>query len=139
MCADLYYTIPKFFEDRMREHSMVESFEKMNVKDEHIYEITRKKYADTVRIWLSDAYIFTSTDYYNRPKELRAGDYIVIAKPEGGGGANEDLIERTRIGVGKLGELMGALYVRDMWTYEPPSEEERRTRKERFLKKNKPE
>jgi hypothetical protein len=73
-------------------------------------------------------------DYFNRPRELKAGDYILIAKPEGGGGVDNELMASTQIGVGKLGELMGALNVRRMWTYVPPSDEERKVRRERLAK-----
>ena len=114
---------------------MVAAVRDLNIKGEFVFELDRIKFHDTVRIWLSDAYHFTEMDFHNRPKELRAGDYILIAKPEGGGGVGQQFIDATHIGVGKLGELMGALNVRQMWTYEPPTEEERRTRKEQYEKK----
>ncbi len=134
MGKDLYYTIPRFFEARMREHSMVAAIRQLDVEGEFVYEITRNRHDDTIRVWLSDAYRFTEMDYFNRPRELKTGDYILIAKPEGGGEVGEQLIATTRIGVGKLAELMGALNVRRMWTYVPPSDEELRARRERFAK-----
>jgi len=135
MGKDLYYTIPKFFVDQMMKHSMVSAVRELNVAGEFVYELDRHKFHDTVRVWLSDAYLFTEMDYHNRPQELRAGDYILIAKPEGGGGVSQQFINVARIGVGKLGELMGALNVRQMWTYVPPTDEERKERKKRFEKK----
>jgi hypothetical protein len=137
MGNNLYYTIPKFFEDRMREHSMVTETRRLDVEGELVYEITRHRYSDTIRVWLSDAYRFTEMDFFNRPKELKAGDYILIAKPEGGGGVSEQLVADARIGVGKLGELMGALNVRAMWTYVPPTEEELRVRRQKLAKTTK--
>jgi len=119
---DLHCTILPFFEERMKEHSHVASFKRLSVEGEYIYEIERLKFYNCVKVWLSDAYKFTEMDYYNRPKELKAGDYILIAKPEGSGGVRRDLIDTTKIGVGKLGELMGALTVAKMWAYVPPSE-----------------
>jgi hypothetical protein len=118
----------------MRQHSAVAAIEHMDVVGEFVYAISRAKFGDVVRVWLSDAYEFTEMDYHNRPMELRAGDYILIAKPEGGGGVSDQLIANNRIGVGKIGELMGALNVREMWTYVPPTEEELRARKERSNK-----
>jgi hypothetical protein len=132
MGDDLYFTIPQFFEQRMLDHSMISAARRLSVLGEYVYELDRKKFRDTVRVWLSDAYRFTEMDFHNRPKELRAGDYILIAKPEGGGGVDQQLIDATHIGVGKLGELMGALNVRQMWTYIPPTEEERSKKKEKF-------
>jgi hypothetical protein len=73
-------------------------------------------------------------DFNNRPRQLGPGDYIVIAKPEAGGGAGPELIRQYRIGVGKLGIFMGALNLRNMWTYEPPDEEEKARRRGRRRK-----
>jgi hypothetical protein len=120
MGKDLYYTIPIFFEDRMRSHTIVATHKRLYIEGEFVYEIKRIKFQDTLRVWLSDAYYFTEMGYYNRPAELQAGDYILIAKPEGGGGVDKNLIRTEKIGVGKMAELLGALNVRQMWTYEPP-------------------
>jgi hypothetical protein len=119
---DLHYTIFQFFEKRMNEHSHVASVQRLNVEGECIYEIERSKFRDRVKVWHSDAYMFTEMDYYNRPKELKAGDYILIAKPEADGRVRRDLIDTTKIGVGKLKELMGALTVAKTWTYISPTE-----------------
>jgi hypothetical protein len=132
MGSDLYYTIRRFFEDRISGHSMVATIRKLDVEGEIVYEITRLQYRDTIRVWLSDACLFTEMDYFNRPKELRAGDYILIAKPEGNGGVTDELIAITQIGVGKLGTLMGALNVRKLWAYVPPTAEELKARNEKF-------
>jgi hypothetical protein len=131
MGNDLYHTIPKFFEDRMAEHSMVTKCERLSVDGEFVYELTRVRFNDRVRVWLSDAYHFSETDFYSRPKELRAGDYILIAKPEGGGGVGTDVVIAAKIGVGKMRELMGALSVKHMWTYTPPTDVELEQRKKR--------
>jgi hypothetical protein len=131
MGKDLYYTIPQFFEKRILEHSAVESWILLPCDEEYIYRISRARYGDQVLVWLSDQYHFTDMDFYNRPRQLRAGDYIVIAKPEASGGASTELIRQYRIGVGKLGVFMGALNKRNMWTYEPPDEKEKARRRER--------
>ncbi len=107
----------------------------MRVEGEYVYELDRRKFKDTIRVWLSDAYRFTDMDYYNRPKELRAGDYILIAKPEGGDGSSKQLIDAGRIGVGKLADFMGALNVRQMWTYVPTTDEERQKGSQKARKK----
>jgi hypothetical protein len=117
----------------MRVHSMVKSFKRIDVPGEIVYEITRHIFDDTVRVWLSDAYRFTEMDFINRPSALKAGDFILIAKPEANGFFESD--DETQIGMGKIGELMGALNVREMWTYEPPTDEQRRLRRERFRKR----
>jgi hypothetical protein len=126
MGKNLYYTIPQFFEDRMLEHSMVDSFRRLLNDNEIIYEIRRKRYGDTVRVWLSDHYHHTEMDFYNRPKEIIAGDYILIARPEA---ADHGECSIDKIRIGKIGDLMGALTRRHMWTYEPPSAEEKQKRR----------
>lgn len=133
MTKDLYYTIPRYFLDRMAEHSNVAAVENESTDEFFLYRLTRADQRDTVLVWLSDAYRFTDMDFHNRPKELQAGDYILIAKPEGGGGASQELIAEARIGIGKLAELMGALTQREMWKYDPPRWEERQRRKKDWV------
>jgi hypothetical protein len=127
---DLHYTIRPFFEKRIAEHSAVASCVLLPCEQEFIYRISRARYEDEVLVWLADQYHFTDMDFYNRPRQLRPGDYIVIAKPEAEGGASPELIRQYRIGVGKLGMFMGALNKRKMWTHEPPDEEEKARRRE---------
>jgi hypothetical protein len=105
---------------------------RLNVPEEYIYAIKRRRQGDTIKVWLSDAYRFTEIDFSNRPRTIAAGDYILIARPEGNGGVSNQLIESAQIGVGKLAEFMGALRSSKMWQYRPPTEEERRTRRDRF-------
>ena len=69
-----------------------------------------------------DAYHFTEFDYENKAGFLSAGDYILVAKPEGSFVVSRDLINSAKIGVGKIGEMMGALNSKKMWTYAPPSD-----------------
>jgi hypothetical protein len=126
MGINLHPSIIDFFERRMADHSAVVSCERLPRDDEIIYAITRRKYGDKIQVWLADQYRFDYADFLNRPGEIKAGDYILIARPEATGiGSDED----ARIGVGKIGELMGALNKREMWKYVPPSEEEARRRK----------
>ncbi|MGB3928283.1 MAG: hypothetical protein WBL20_04905 [Sphingobium sp.] len=115
----------------MLEHNSVISIEDVSTDEYFLYLVRRSKYGHAL-VWLSDAYLFTDMDYINRPAQLKCGDYIVIAKPEGGGGASTELIQSAAIGVGKLADFMGALNKRDMWTYVAPSWEERQERKKRF-------
>ena len=103
----------------MREHSIVESFRVLPNDDEIIYEIRPNRYGDTVRVWLSDHCHHTEMDFYNRPREIRSGDYILIARPEA---ADEGGYSLDNIRIGKLKDFMGALTKRHMWKYEPPSD-----------------
>src|SRR5205814_1870223 len=82
-----------------------------------LYRVHRRRQGDVVLVWVSDAYLFTDMDYHNRPDELGPGDYVLVAKPEGGAQVSAELIAEARIGVGQVAELMGALTVRDTWKY----------------------
>ena len=123
MGKNLHYTIIQFFEKRMNEHGAVASLQRLPVEDEIIYEIARRNHGDTIRVWLADHYRFGEADFLNRPKEIRRGDFILIARPEAGPELASD--EHAQIAVGKIGILMGALNRKQMWTYSPP--EQRRT------------
>lgn len=129
MGDNLHPTILTFFESRMGSHSVVQSITRIHVDGEVVYEIKRARYGDTIRVWLSDAYHFTEIDLENRPSCLKGGDYIMIARPEGGHVIDSETVKETKIGIGKLAEFMGALNKRQMWTYVPPSEEEKAARK----------
>lgn len=131
MSKDLYYTIPRFFLDRMRKHSSVRDVEDISTGEFYLYRIHRDR-GDAVLVWLSDAYLFSDMNYHNRPSELGPGDYVLVAKPEGGADVSPELIADARIGVGKLAELMGALAQRDTWKYDAPDWVESRRRKERW-------
>jgi hypothetical protein len=132
MTKDLYYTIPQYFEERMNEHSNVSKVENESDEEFFLYRVLRAKLRDSVLVWLSDAYHFTDVDFVSRPARLEAGDYIVIAKPEGSGGASQHLVDSARIGVGRLADFMGALNSKQMWSYEPPSFEEKQARKKKW-------
>lgn len=130
MSKDLHPSILQFFEERMRSHSNVTSFEDVSTDEFFLYRVHRKRPRDVVLIWLSDAYRFTDMDYYNRPQELGVGDFALIARPEAAGGLADEIIEEARIGVGKVGELMGALTRPQIWKYRAPSWEEQKRRRE---------
>jgi len=130
MGLNLYYTIIDFFENKMLNHSVVASFLRTGDKDEYVYEIDRSRFRDRLRVWLSDAYIFTEMEYLNKPREIIAGDYILIARPE-----SMSWVDTTgdKIGIGKIGDFMGALNKKNMWTYDPPTAEEREARKQKVF------
>ncbi|TIL67744.1 hypothetical protein [Mesorhizobium sp.] len=134
MGKDLHHSIMKFLERRLDEHSLVKDWKRVNEGDWIIYNVERYKFNDKVKICLSDAYLFTDFDYQDRAKFLSGGDYILVAKPEGGFGVSSHLINSAKIGVGKIGEMMGALNSKEMWTYVPPSDDELRQRRERSRK-----
>lgn len=115
----------------MSGHSNVADMRDESDDENYIYRIARAKQRDEILVWLTDAYLFTDADYYSRPPELRAGDFILVAKPEGGFHLDIETIHRERIGVGQIGKFMGALNAKEMWTYLTQDERERIERERR--------
>ena len=104
----------------MLEHSNVADFQRLEVDGEIVYSIKRRKFGDEIRVWLSDAYHFSEMDFYNKPKEIVEGDFILIARPEAGATRMFSSDIYSRISTGKIGDFMGALNIRNMWKYVPP-------------------
>jgi hypothetical protein len=125
MGEDLHHSIITFFEKKMSDHSNVSSIRKLSVEEEHVYEIKRKKFSDTIRVWLSDAYKFDDMNFVNRPRQIKKGDYILIAKPEATPSRG---YSQEKIRIGKIGDFMGALSKERMWLYAPPSDDEKKSR-----------
>jgi len=67
-------------------------------------------------------------DYYRRPDLLKAGGFVVVARPEAGFDSTiVEIAAADRVGIGQIGKLMGALNLKDHWNY--------RTKEERELEK----
>lgn len=125
MGKDLHPSINSFFLTRMNEHDAVSGIEIIQNDDDYIYELRRKRFGDTITVWLSDAYLFTDADFHNRPAGVTAGDYIIVGKPEGGIAVDYELIRQYRVGVGKIGKFMGALNFQEPWRFLTGEEREK--------------
>jgi hypothetical protein len=114
-----------YFEKRMQEHSCVERCERLLTgnEDEYIYELSRTEGRPPVRVHIVDTYEYGMADYLARPRQIRAGDFILVVSfgPE----LSHAVIERARadrIGMGDVRRLMGALNWSEVWKYRPPEE-----------------
>lgn len=115
---DLYPTIPPFVAKALGGHDAVERVTQESIDEEIVFRVKRHRYNDEVTVWLSDAYFFTSYDFFNKPTFVKSGDFILIARPESSYSVSRADIDHAKIGVGKLAELMGALNLRNIWTYQ---------------------
>ena len=71
-----------------------------------------------VIVHLTDAYRYGLAEFFARPKQLRAGSYVVIGMPHAD--ADSEVIEKAkkhRIGIGHIGKFMGALNSTKIWEY----------------------
>jgi hypothetical protein len=108
----------------MDSHSCVASYTRLAVDEEFLYRIQRKSGLPPVVVHLSDAYEYGLAEYLARPRQIGEGDFIIIARPEARAVAHS-VIQSGRddkIGIGKIGKLMGALNSHTVWTYVPPED-----------------
>ena len=133
MGKDIHYSIIRFLEDRLKQHSKVLYFERVDSDKDIIYQVTRTLDLPALHIHMSDAYVYTEHSYLSRPSLIGEGDFILIAKPEASFDGSEFSTSRhDKIGFGKIGALLGALNYRNVWEYETPYErEEKRKRKDK--------
>jgi hypothetical protein len=118
--ADLSPSIIRFFTERMNSHSRVDHLEQLPHQTDCLFKIHRRDGLPPVTVQLSDAYDFGEGEYLAKSSQA---DFILVAKPE----ARFDesvtrLAQSDRIGVGRLGKLMGALNRLEVWRYEKRSE-----------------
>ena len=79
MGRDLYYTIPKFFEESINNHAMVVLLERIDnstVDNDFLYLVHRKNGLSDILVHASDAYSYTLTDYYQKPRQITSGSFI---------------------------------------------------------------
>lgn len=128
MSKHLHPSILAFFQERMVSHNNVISVLDISTDEYFLFSVERARNLDKITVWLSDAYLFTDADFYAKPDIIHAGDFIIVAKPEGGVFIDQSVIEQHRIGVGQIGKFMGALNKPQMWTYLTPEEREKLAR-----------
>ena len=114
-----------FFTARMDGHSRVDSWELIADQYEYLFRIRRTLAGSTsdVTVHLTDAYRYGLAEFYARPKQIRAGSYVVIGMPHADAGPGViDELKQHRIGIGHVGKFMGALNYKNTWEYMTPAE-----------------
>lgn len=122
MGKDLHYSIRPFIERALNNHSAVESIEPIALDDFYAYKVNRRRGMTSLVVVLSDDYHFGSASLQNKPTILKDGGFFLIAKPEASGFEGNEPNEK--LGIGKIGKLLGALNREDFWNYEPPKKDE---------------
>ncbi|CAM1333017.1 hypothetical protein [Tenacibaculum aestuariivivum] len=118
MGKDLHYTIRPFIERVLTNHSAVKEIEKINSDDFYAYKIKRNFGMSDIVVVLSDEYYFGLASVSDKPNILKDGGFYLIARPEANG--FEGNIPEEKIGVGKIGKLLGALNKDEYWNYKKP-------------------
>jgi hypothetical protein len=122
MGKNLHYSIRPYIEDALNSHNAVKCIESIELDDFYAYEIKRRNMSSLIVV-LSDDYYFGSSSLYNKPDILKNGGFFLIARPEASG--IEKNIPQEKLGIGKLGKLLGALNREDYWNYFPPSDKKK--------------
>lgn len=131
MGRNLHPSILRFFTERMQEHSEVLSLTNIPAEEDWLFRIERNRGRPPVIVHMSDAYFYGDMEYMARPSCLGGGDFILIARPEAH--YSEDLVgtaRKDKIGLGKIGKLMGALRHEKLWLYKDREEKEAEERRQ---------
>lgn len=117
MGKDLHYSIKPFIEQALNNHFAVEKIEPIVLDDFYAYKIMRRNGLSNLVVVLSDDYYFGSASLQNKPSILKDGGFFLIARPEASG--FQENKPQEKLGIGKIGKLLGALSKEDYWNYEP--------------------
>jgi hypothetical protein len=118
MGKNLHYSIQPYIEQALNNHFVVDKLEKIEIDDFFAYKITRKKGMSSLIVVLSDDYAFNSESIHKKPAILKDGGFFLKARPEGSG--IDKSIPEEKLGLGKIGKLLGAINKEEYWNYEPP-------------------
>lgn len=121
MGKNLHYSIRPFIENALNNHAAVDKIEPIQLDEFYAYKIYRRRGMSSVIVVLSDDYYFSSSSMHNKDNILKDGGFILVARPEATGGEESEPYER--LGIGKIGKLLGALNFEEFWSYEPPKKE----------------
>lgn len=129
MGRNLHHTIPRFLEEALDRHTKVNSWERIDHPandNDFIYRVKRTDGLSDIIIHASDEYTYSLTDYFQRPKQIQKGGFILIARPEADyDKAIVEIASQDMISIGMFGALMGALYIEMHWTYVPKERREK--------------
>ena len=109
----------------MNVHSRVSSWSPIPHQHEYLFRITRtlNGSASHVIVHLTDAYRYGLAELFARPRQIRAGSFVVIGMPHAG--TDPEVVEKAKeyhIGIGHIGKFMGALNIQNIWEYMTPAE-----------------
>ena len=125
-----------FFTSRMDDHSRVTNWELIDDEHEYLFKIRRTLSGkpNDLLVHLTDAYRYGLAEFFARPRQLRAGSYVVIGMPHASAASDViDEMKQQSIGIGHIRKFMGALNYKNTWEYMTPDErqqEERQRRRE---------
>lgn len=121
MGKDLHYLILEFISKAILNHNIVISYVDITNDKYYKYILKRKNSLSDVTILLDDSYFFGDMALMEAILEIPEGGIVLIAKPEAtiSGSISIPHLDQN-IYIEKIGNVMGALYKEEFWTYEKP-------------------
>jgi hypothetical protein len=108
----------------------VVSFERVGASDQ-LFAVVRT-YGDTLYVWLSDVYTLGEAEYlFLRGKTPEINCIVSVSGYNRYTDEAKEQAIRDRVGLFKIGEFLGALNVKDFWTYVPRPKTDRDAKPDR--------
>ncbi len=109
MGKNLHYSIINFIKQRLQECNKINSYILVPNTNHYVIEVKRNLPYESFKIYMSDEYRYTITDYYNKPTEINKGDFIYLARPEANFANEIEIMEvalSDGIYIGKFSRLL---------------------------------
>lgn len=109
MGKNLHYSIINFIKERLKECDKIESYNFIANDDYFIIQVNRHHPFESFKIYVSDVYRYTLTDYFNKPQKIKKGDFIYLARPEANFSNEIELLSislKEGIYIGKFARLL---------------------------------
>lgn len=109
MGKNLHYSIINFIKQRLHECNKINSYILVPNTNHYVIEVKRNLPYESFKIYMSDEYRYTITDYYNKPTEINKGDFIYLARPEANFANEIEIMEAALsdgIYIGKFSRLL---------------------------------
>jgi hypothetical protein len=110
-----------FFEAQMQTHAKVAD---LTAQGGGLYDLTRTQ-GDTLRVFICECYAFGVAEYMETVEKIGRADVVIINSAWCGYTPDAKFhCRNSKIGLFKIGELMGALHRDEYWLYLTEKEKE---------------
>tara|TARA_R110001606_G_scaffold339746_1_gene487863 strand:- start:352 stop:762 length:411 start_codon:yes stop_codon:yes gene_type:complete len=116
-----YYGHFNYFETQINNHGKVTA---LTAQGGGVYELTRTQ-GDMLRVFICECYAFGVAEYMETVENIGEIDAVIINSAWCGYTPDAKFhCRQSKVGLFKIGELIGALHSRDHWSYLTQEQEE---------------